>query len=62
MQRAQREHARRTLADALKIAFAHPSPSFRIALYSGPCDRWRRDEVYAWRKRAASDLAKLGCL
>ena len=64
MQRVQREHARRTMADALKVAAAHPSPSFRIVLHSGECERWRTDEyrqdVAAWRKRAVSDLAKLG--
>jgi hypothetical protein len=65
-ERARREHARRTMADALKVAAAHPSPSFRIMLHSGECERWRtaeyRSDVAARRKRAGSDLAKLGCL
>ena len=47
VQRMQREHARRTMADALALARAHPSPSFRIALYRE-------------NRRAVSDLAKLG--
>ncbi|MFL5386503.1 MAG: hypothetical protein ACJ8GN_28635 [Longimicrobiaceae bacterium] len=33
-ERMQREHVRRTMADALKLAQAHPAPSFRIALYT----------------------------
>jgi hypothetical protein len=42
--------------DALKVAAAHPSPSFRIVLHSGECEHWRPDEyrrdVATWRKRA----------
>jgi hypothetical protein len=33
-ERMQREHIRRTMADALKLAQAHPAPSFRIVLYT----------------------------
>jgi len=75
-ERVQREHTRRTMADALKLAQAHPAPSFRIVLYteergwrwSGGCtvlgDSCMNTE-YATsfatrRKRALADLTKLG--
>jgi len=75
-ERMQREHVRRTMADALKLAQAHPAPSFRIVLYTeerrwswssgrtvlgDPCMSGDTStSVARRRKRALADLGNLG--
>ena len=63
VQGMQREHARRTMADALVLARERPSPSFRIVFYAEPRRDWfgRADTpADVRRRRAHADLAKLG--
>jgi hypothetical protein len=72
--RMQREHARSTLADALKAAQRHAGDASRFVLYSEERKPWNRRSMLgdpcmageygvpfaARRKRALADLAKLG--
>jgi hypothetical protein len=74
-ERVAREHVRRTFADALALAAKHPSPSFRVVLYTEERDAWRRHSplgdrceprVYnqrspeVRRRQAERELRKLG--